>query len=291
MKQIGLAALVHESSAKHFPTGGWGWFWIGDPNRGRDWKQPGGWIFNILPFADQTNVYMLQSGQTGAARTAAAKRMLETTVGMMNCPTRGRDSKLTACGAWDARQQKPNFTDQTPLVAMADYAANSGTQYLDCSAAGSPWNYYGPNTLAEADANSSKILAIPNVPNQATGIVFPGSMTTVAQIKDGASNTIFAGEKYVNPDDYDKAENGGDNESMYIGDNADVVRWTGPGYDPLPDTRSLFNQYNFGSAHAASFYAVFCDGSVRPINYGIDINTYRLLGHRFDGETVNAAKL
>lgn len=290
LKQVGLGAMNHESRSKFFPTGGWGWLWIGDPDRGNDWKQPGGWIFNLLPFMEQGNVHGLQAGKTGAARTAAAKQMLETLIPMFNCPSRGRGNKLTVCGAWDARQQKPNFTDQTPLVAMADYAANGGDVYVDCGAAGSPWLYHGPLSAADADAPGAQS-KIQNLFNTATGVVFPGSMVTVAQVADGTTNTIFAAEKYVNVDDYDKAENGGDNESMYIGDNADNVRWCGAGFEPLQDRVGLFNQYNFGSAHPGGFYAVFCDGSVRIINYGIDISTYRLLGHRIDRTPVNANKL
>ena len=36
LKQIGLAAANHESAHGHYPTGGWGWGWIGDPDRGFD---------------------------------------------------------------------------------------------------------------------------------------------------------------------------------------------------------------------------------------------------------------
>jgi type II secretory pathway pseudopilin PulG len=49
LKQISLAALLHESTHKHLPTGGWGNQWVGDPDRGFGLPQPGGWIYNILP--------------------------------------------------------------------------------------------------------------------------------------------------------------------------------------------------------------------------------------------------
>ena len=32
-----------------YPCGGWGFGWVGDADRGNDWRQPGGWIYNILP--------------------------------------------------------------------------------------------------------------------------------------------------------------------------------------------------------------------------------------------------
>src|SRR5574339_567679 len=56
LKQIGLAGHNHHDAFKHFPANGWGWYWIGDPNKPKDWRQPGGWIFNSLPYAEQENV-------------------------------------------------------------------------------------------------------------------------------------------------------------------------------------------------------------------------------------------
>ena len=53
LKQLALGCLNHESSTGRFPTGGWGWRLDGDPDRGNDWRQPGGWIYNILPYIEQ----------------------------------------------------------------------------------------------------------------------------------------------------------------------------------------------------------------------------------------------
>ena len=40
-----------------FASGGWGWVWQGDPDRGNGKNQPGGWIFNILPYLEQLPLY------------------------------------------------------------------------------------------------------------------------------------------------------------------------------------------------------------------------------------------
>ena len=40
-----------------FPTGGWGWFWVGDPDRGFNKEQPGGWIYNILPYIEEGRLH------------------------------------------------------------------------------------------------------------------------------------------------------------------------------------------------------------------------------------------
>lgn len=50
IKQLSLAAIVHENVWRSFPTGGWSKQWLGHPDRGYDSNQPGGWIYNILPF-------------------------------------------------------------------------------------------------------------------------------------------------------------------------------------------------------------------------------------------------
>ena len=33
LKQVALGFMTHHDTQKHFPTGGWGWFWVGDPDR------------------------------------------------------------------------------------------------------------------------------------------------------------------------------------------------------------------------------------------------------------------
>ena len=59
LKQIGLAWLHHHDTQSFFPTGGWGSNWTGDPDRGFDKRQPGGWAYNTLPFLEEERVHDL----------------------------------------------------------------------------------------------------------------------------------------------------------------------------------------------------------------------------------------
>ena len=59
VKQVALAALNHEAAQGFLPSGGWGEYWIGDPDRGFDKRQPGGFFFNILPYMDGQNIHDL----------------------------------------------------------------------------------------------------------------------------------------------------------------------------------------------------------------------------------------
>src|SRR5215212_5809047 len=62
LKQLSLGALNHESTFKHFPSGGMGYRWVGDPNYGHGRKQPGGWIYNVLSFIEEQSIHDMGSG-------------------------------------------------------------------------------------------------------------------------------------------------------------------------------------------------------------------------------------
>src|SRR5205085_2945310 len=69
LKQIGLAIHNNVDLIKAFPSGGWGWNWVGVPDRATGPDQPGGWLYNILPYIEQGNVRKLGVGQTGVNLT------------------------------------------------------------------------------------------------------------------------------------------------------------------------------------------------------------------------------
>jgi hypothetical protein len=121
--------------------------------------------------------------------------------------------------------------------------------------------------------------------DKGTGVGFAASTIRLGDLTDGASNTLFASEKYLNPDHYETGMDGGDNEGMYTGCNNDVFRVTSQ--PPLPDRPGLAENRYFGSAHASGLIGVMCDGSVRTFPYTIDAVVWRAMGNREDGIAVS----
>src|SRR5947208_1320984 len=56
LKQIGLALHNSHDTYRRFPSGGWGWAWVGMSDRGTGPDQPGSWIYNVLPHVEQGNL-------------------------------------------------------------------------------------------------------------------------------------------------------------------------------------------------------------------------------------------
>jgi prepilin-type processing-associated H-X9-DG protein len=266
----------HLSVRKHFATGGWGYIWVGDPDRGFDEHQPGGWVYNILPYLEQQALYELGAGKSPAEKRADAARVTETCLPVMNCPTRRQPVPYTAY--WGGGYNAHN-ADRVPAHARSDYAVNAGHV--------GPLNHAGPPDLETGDGSWNW----PSWAPHQTGISFLRSTLPESRVRDGMSNTYLVGEKYINPDNYDTGYDGADNLSMYEGHDWDVNRWANENLPPRLDRPGVAAYSNFGSAHLAGCNFVFCDGSVRLISYSIDKQTHQRLGNRQDGEPVDAGQL
>jgi len=288
LKQIGLAFHQHHETHGHFPTGGWGWWWHGDADQGFGREQPGGWVYNILPYIEQQALHELGVGGDMTAKKKANGERNVTPISLFNCPSRRRPM------AYPNPFYSSTFyhSDRTHTQARTDYCASAsdGEAYLSVRASidGQPKTFaqgIDPD-FAWRDFSDH------------TGIVFVRSMITIAQVRDGTSNTYMVGEKYLNPEDYTTGQDPGDNHDMYIGHNNDCVRWTE--YDPAApqdaatprqDRVGVVYWRRFGSAHSGACQFVFCDGSVHGISYSIDPVTNHRLGNRRDGQPVDVSKL
>jgi len=88
LKQISLGVHSHHDVYNRFPSGGWGWYWVGVAGRGTGKDQPGGWVYSMLPFVEQKALFDLGGASGSAADRAGNSKRCETTVGIYNCPTR-----------------------------------------------------------------------------------------------------------------------------------------------------------------------------------------------------------
>jgi hypothetical protein len=269
LKQQALGMLLHEAAQRRLPTGGWGGHWVWDPNRGTGRQQPGGWIGCVLAYIERPDLARLGRDAPPAEKRQALARLVQTPLALFICPSR-RDLGPFAIGFPPART--PLDTESLPAAARSDYAACSGDQprteiYL--------WG--GPDSLAEGDDPG---YAWPDVSDH-TGICFLRSEVRLAQVTDGKAHTYLLAEKYINVRDYHTGLDHGDDWSMYAGYQDDVCRTAF--LAPLPDGE-LDESTRFGSAHRGTWNAAFCDGSVRPLSFAIDVFVHQRLGNRADGE-------
>ena len=63
---------------------------------------------------------------------------------------------------------------------------------------------------------------------------------------------------------------------MYVGMDNDIVRSTRSA--PLQDRSGLQDTVRFGSAHPAILNVGLGDGSVRPVNYSVNLTVWRAFG-------------
>ena len=281
---LGQAVAQHESKLRQFPTGGWGWHWVGDPDRGFDKRQTGGWVYNILPFIQQEALHQLPSDKKPLILTTeqkdSANLMTKTPLRIMNCPTRRRTALFAKVnkGTFVAYNASENSSSHN-VSARGDYAANAGSQSKD--------EYFpGPESLEEGDSPGFKW----HDTSLSSGISFERSEIRMAHVTDGKTYTIMLGEKYLNPDSYSTGEDLADNENLYTGYNNDNFRSTNANYRPMQDTKGYCSTYRFGSAHADGCHFVFCDGAVRLIAYRVNPTTYSYLGSRSDDEALDMAE-
>ncbi len=280
LKQLSLGCLNHEQVLGFLPTGGWGYWWTGDPDRGMGEDQPGGWIYSNLPYIEQQAVYDLgRDGNRDAITTIQRDGAInrdEVPLTTFICPTRRK--AIIYPRPKDRLYYNSTVTSRSAAI---DYAANGGTNVLIIVS-----SFDQPLTIATADS-------FPYPCQDANGVTFPRSEVTMASISDGTSHTYLMGEKYLCPDYYEDGLDPHDDHGIYEGWSPDNIRFCN--YDPLnnlvlaplPDTPGLQTWGLFGSAHSNGFHMAFCDGSVQMINYSINPEVHSYLSNRHDGMTID----
>lgn len=285
LKEIGLACINHVDNLKFYPTGGWGWKWAGDADRGFGPRQPGGWLYNILPFMEQKQLHDLNKG----GNTKGGKAMVETPISTFRCPSRTQASTHPFINGQTPINLIP---DRPSVMAPTDYAGNGG-DVIRSSKTGNEIPP-GPDSYADAQNNwepNNRWLEFGGNVFDSTGIIGTHFNVKPNQIVDGSSHTYLAAERYICPDVYNTGISATNDQGWISAYDFDVCRWT-VNDNPPSGTTSIFqprrdqsgydDAYNFGSSHPYIFQAVFCDGSVHSIKFDIELETHRRLGCRND---------
>ena len=223
LKQMALACLNHERANGTLPAGGWRWRWSGDPDCGFTRLQPGGWLYNILPYIEQQALHDLGTGLPLAQKAVALGPLQQVPMAFVTCPTR-RKSLLYPC-----ENNAMYNADMTATSPRSDYAGNGGCADPDSTNPNGWWmgpvnNTYGGNPAAAR--TPAFAWPTPAVYQTYTGVICDGMTVKFSDITDGASNTYLIGEKYLSPDDYENGVAPDNNNGIFVGFDWDFRRWT-----------------------------------------------------------------
>jgi prepilin-type N-terminal cleavage/methylation domain-containing protein/prepilin-type processing-associated H-X9-DG protein len=286
LKQVGLACMNHEQANGFFPSGGWGWAWMGDPDGGFGKNQPGSWAFSLLPYMEYQVLFDMGRGQTAAQKLVTFAVTAQMPVSAFYCPsrrpaepTKKRNYTMGSEGLGPASQMcyNANVSDK---LARSDYAGNGGDTFT--------WWPDQPTSMANGLAGTGFTSA--TYSSLSNGIFYQRKPLAIAEIEDGTSCTCLAGEKFVNPDNYFDGEGMSDDQSCWMGDDWDSVAFMNGDTLPKQDQPGDASHSIFGSPHPNSFNMAFCDGSVQSVSYNIDATTASRLANRKDHMPIDGSK-
>ncbi|MDO4549615.1 MAG: DUF1559 domain-containing protein [Planctomycetia bacterium] len=312
LRQLALGSLNHEHAIGTFPSSGWTTFFVGDPDMGMGPNQPGGWLFSLLPYIEQNDVYLLAAD--GKPKTITAKQeegayqTVTTPIPAFYCASR-RSPGLYPCqnGLWRRNVQNCSAFPDTGGASSApgegagvnasgvvdvvktDYIANAGThsitddtvysgQITDTTFTWSNWVSNGYRWNSSWDDPSYDM----------DGVIFRRSAVGIDNIVDGVTNTYLLGEKFVMPQFY--TQNTSNQDLMYayagtshvgLGVSQPTKDWNVTDEDGNPVDGNTMN-LTWGSPHAGAQGMAFCDGSVHRVSYGISEEVHQSLSSRND---------
>ena len=299
LKQIGLAAQNHVNTQKFFPTGGWGYHWVGDPDHGYGMNQPGGWGFTLLPYIEESAIYNMGRGMTGTNKMAALGKMMATPAPFFCCPSR----RGGVVGQNNDSINNATVLSVTQQAARCDYAGNAGTDQHTNG---------GPDAGSDTNTGFIALSYFKGLGwwDTETGIIYAGSQVSIKQVPDGLTKTYLIGEKALQTHCYDGQGTSScpaDNGSIYEGHDWDILRWGGTGnqipttavpniaagdYDWRPykdadNSDATWGEKNFGSQHPSGCFFTMCDASVQSVAYTVDPRIHYKLSNRRDGLQVD----
>jgi prepilin-type N-terminal cleavage/methylation domain-containing protein len=300
VRQMTQAMHNHVDTYKVFPTGGVEpWPEITDYSQnGKPFgvhRQGFSWGFQLLPFLEENAVHNITT----------TRQLEQTPVALYFCPSRRPPTQSETSGRWlldyGALMPMPARWQLTGLLVNNALTDTDGDGIAVGCEDSFLWTLLGgggyePPALTGVQANNPRY--------QYWGVIVRGSyfrQGTVertlnftkpvgfSRITDGASHTAVITEKRVNPSTYQSGSEPPDDRGWSDGWDFDTLRLSS--CIPYPDSGGIqqpvaaFNLTS-GSAHTAGFNTGFADGSVRFLNYDIELETFNRMAHRSDGEQV-----
>jgi len=283
--------------------------------------QPASWAFQILTFMEQDNLYLTSDILPVGATPATATNVIALTPAnsYFNYPAGAYGTILgpninsfAAPGPVQTTVVKSYLCPSRRGADAYDRGDGQRIGFIDYACA-HPWTVPLPQASDGywSDTGSSCLTWWGD--NGRDGVIInrAGGKITFASISDGTSNTMMFGEKFTQPMYYTRNPDGwtaGDARGWLGGaftsdrrstgvmtsnilSNNDSLKLPNPSHDlNLPtsfgdDWRANFQ---FGAAHPAGMNAVFADGSVHNIKYGIDADIFNAIGNRRDGTNLNS---
>jgi prepilin-type N-terminal cleavage/methylation domain-containing protein len=273
LKQLGLGASQCLETNGFFPTGGWGNTWVGDPTRGAGKQQPGGWVYNLLPYIELGTLHDAALSSYGAGNyNQVNAQQVQQPMGLFICPTR----RHVALYPFQTDRSYNNMDRSNVLkCSKTDYAINVGT--IGDNELTSP-----VTTLAQGDAYGW--------PNEGwNGICFMRSQVLASDVTDGLGNTILIGEKELDANHYTDGTPACDNHCIMAGLDNDMFR-LGTGNPPLlQDRRGLSSDTQFGGPHPGVVIFVFCDGAVHRLSLRTTTTVLQNMACRNDGNSIDTS--
>ncbi|MDY3556727.1 DUF1559 domain-containing protein [Gemmata sp. JC717] len=321
LKQIGLAFMNFEGANQYFPQGPYD----SDPRIESPLSKydeqppayggtpccnashPDGWnqFFRILPYIEQDNVYKLADFGTAPPNSINSTQVGQSLVKTYYCPS--RRSPALYIGGGTGGQTGSTGTGRLDYAGCAGIFQGSRVEWSGSAPTNDLWLGIPPAPTgfgAEADER-----ATPNLGNTSgrKGYIVNsarGAKRRLADVTDGTSNSIMVAEKTIAVGR--EGAEGGDNEPWHnSGWDEDNIRWhfapshdsdvakTPPCFPPGTSgcSGSSLWRRNFGSRHTGGMNAVFGDGSVKFIRFGVDPETFMRACAIDDGGTFNPDNL
>jgi prepilin-type N-terminal cleavage/methylation domain-containing protein len=259
LKQLSLAAHLHENAHGHLPSGGWGVHWVGIRDRGFGVNQPGGWSYSILPFLEMRNLYE-QAPSSDEVGSAIDRSFYAGTQENLNCPEKH---------VWGEEVTYTNRIWNLELATESpgDYAMNAGTQPTGSE-------YPGPSSLELGD---SRTFDWPSL-QRFDGVCGVRSKLRTRDISDGTSNVFLFGEKYVRRS---RGTLTGDHKAPWVGFSMSSVRYIS--FPVFADDDPHGDPQSFGTSHGTVVPMSFCDGSVHHFSMTADLEVLKKRAMRSDG--------